>query len=170
VATSTVDLSFRYLKSDVVRGLRAHYRSRLRLWLDTVVIIGSAIAGICLWPSPDLHWLGLFFIAVSSFVVLLLLAAFVVIPQLVFRFESKFRDEYSFSFSPEGVHFQTAHIDSHLKWSGYSRALVDAHSYLLYRGSRTFTIIPTRVFQSAEQRRAFEQLLAGHVSEIVGKA
>jgi len=42
----------------------------------------------------------------------------------------------------------------------YSRALVDAHSFVLYYGSRSFTVIPKRVFPTAEQQQAFEKLLA----------
>ena len=97
----------------------------------------------------------------------MLIAAFTVIPPLAFRREPKFRDDYSLTFSPEGIHFRTAHIDSQLQWSMYSRALVDAHSYVLYYGSHQFTVIPKRVFQSAEQQQAFEQLLTQHVSQIV---
>jgi hypothetical protein len=48
--------------------------------------------------------------------------------------------------------------------------LVDAYSYLLYWGTRTFTIIPKRVFQNTEQQGAFEQLLAERVPKIVRKA
>jgi len=55
-------------------------------------------------------------------------------------------------------------------WGLYSRALVDAYSYILYYGSRTFTVIPKRVFQSTEQMEAFDQLLAQHVSKIVTKS
>src|SRR6185369_5523609 len=98
---------------------------------------------------------------------LMLIAAFVVIPPLVFRRERKFRDDYALTFSPEGIHFRTAHIDSQLQWSMYQRAQIDAHSYLLYYSTRQFTVIPTRVFESEQQRRTFEQLLIGHVPEIV---
>jgi len=45
--------------------------------------------------------------------------------------------------------------------------LIDAHSYILYYGSRQFTVVPKRVFQSVEQQQAFEQLLTQHVSQIV---
>ncbi len=89
------------------------------------------------------------------------------IPPLAFRREPKFRDDYLLTFSQEGIHFGTAHVDSHLQWSLYSRALVDAYSYVLYYGSRQFTVIPKRVFQSAEQQQIFEQLLTRYVSDIV---
>jgi hypothetical protein len=101
---------------------------------------------------------------------LVLLAAFTVIPPLAFRREPKFRDDYSLTFSSEGIHFRTAHIDSQLQWSVYSRALVDAHSYLLYYGTRHFTVIPKRVFQSAEEQQAFELLLTQRISRIVSRA
>lgn len=97
----------------------------------------------------------------------MLFAAFVVIPPLAFRSEVKFRDDYSLTFSQDGIHFRTAHVDSQLQWSMYSRALIDKHSYVLYYGSRQFTVIPKRVFQNAEQQQIFEQLLTQHVSKIV---
>jgi hypothetical protein len=97
----------------------------------------------------------------------MLVVAFTIIPRLTFRGEPKFRDEYSLVFSAEGIHFRTAHIDSQLQWSMYSRVLIDAYSYVLYYGSRQFTVIPKRVFQSFEQQQAFEQLITQHVSEII---
>jgi hypothetical protein len=163
----TVNLAFRYSEADYTRALRAHYASRLRVRIDIVVAIVLAVFGVYLWHSPGLHWLGVISEVVSTIFVLILIAAFTVIPPLVFRREPKFRDDYSLTFSQEGIHFATAHIDSQLQWNLYSRALIDAHSYVLYYGTRQFTVIPKRVFQSAEQQRIFEQLLIQHVREIV---
>jgi len=78
----------------------------------------------------------------------------------------KFRDDYSLTFSADAIHFRTAQIDSHLQWSMYSRAW----SMPILTCSITappVTVIPKRVFQSAEQQQAFEQLLIQHISEIV---
>ena len=95
--------------------------------------------------------------------VLMLIAAFGIIPYVVFRRETKFRDEYALTFSPDGIHFRTAHIDSQLRWGMYSRALVDSHSFVLYHGAGAFTVIPKACFQSSEQQKAFERLLAQKV-------
>jgi hypothetical protein len=170
VANPTVSLSFRYLKSDIVRAMRSHYASHLRPRLDIVLAVGLAALGVYFWRPPSSHWFGVLFVGASAFLGLILVTAFLVIPPLAFRHQPKFRDEYSLTFSPEGIHFQTAHIDSHLEWSIYSRVLVDADSYILYWGSQTFTIIPKRVFQNADQQAAFEQLLAERVPKIVRKA
>ena len=163
---STIHLSFRYAESDYVRAMRAHYASQLRLRLDipvTVVVLGI---GVYLLRSTDQYWLGLVCIVLVAAFALLLIAAFTVIPRLAFRREPKFRDEYSLTFSPEGIHFRTQHIDSQLEWSLYTRALIDVHSYVLYHGTRQFTVIPKRVFQSPEQQDAFKQLLTQQISQI----
>jgi YcxB-like protein len=164
---STVNLSFRYFESDYVRALRAHYASHLRLRFDIVVVAVLAGSGAYFWRSPDLHWLALTSVVISVVFALMLVGAFTVIPRLIFRREPKFHDDYALTFSPDGIHFRTTHIDSQLQWSMYSRALVDVHSYVLYYGSRQFTVIPRRVFQSAEQQQVFERLLIQHVPQIV---
>ncbi len=166
-ANSTIQLTFRYAQSDYVRAVQTHHGSRLFLRLDIVIVVVFAGLGAYFWGSPSDHWLGVGCVGVSVGVALALIAAVLVIPRLVFRREPKFRDEYSITFSPEGIHFRTVHIDSQLQWSLYRRALIDRHSYLLYYGWRQFSVIPKRVFQDVEQRQAFERLLEGHIPQIV---
>jgi hypothetical protein len=150
--------------------MRSDYASRLRVRLDIFLALVLAAVRAYFWPSPSSHWFGVLAVAASAVFCVILVAAFLVIPPVAFHYQPKFRDEYSLTFSLEGIHFQTAHIDSHLEWSIYSQVLVDAHSYLLYWGSRTFTIIPKRVFQNTEQQGSFEQLLAGRIPKIVRKS
>jgi hypothetical protein len=164
-----INLSFRYSKDDIARATRSHYTSRMRPRLDIVMAVLLAAAGAYLLRSPGSHLFGVFAVGASVAFLFLLLAAFVIVPALAFRLEPKYRDDYSLIFSQEGIHFRTVHIDSQLLWSLYSRALVDAHSYLLYHGSRTFTVIPKRVFENSEQQSAFEQMLGRHIPKIITK-
>ena len=164
----TVNLSFRYAEQDYVRALRAHYASRLRLPLDIAVIVGVAVVGAYEW-SVGSHGFGITLLCVSGIFALMLIAAFAVIPTIAFRRQLKFRDEYSLTFSPQGIHFQTANIDSDLKWGMYTGALVDAYSFILYYGSQQFTVVPKRVFRDISQRQTFEQLLVRNVSKVVDK-
>jgi hypothetical protein len=165
----TLNLSFLYTKSDIERAMRLHYASRMRPRLDVFMALALAVAGAYLLHSPDSYWFGIFAVCASSALVLMLLAAFVILPTLAFRLEPKYRDDYSLTFSPEGIQFRTVHIDSQLQWNLYSRALVDGHSYLLYYGSRTFSIIPKRVLQDSQQRQAFEDLLGQRIPKIITK-
>jgi hypothetical protein len=164
----TVNLSFRYAEQDYARAARSHYASRLRLPLDIAVIVGVAVLGAYEWRSGSRPF-GITLLCMSGVFALMLFAAFALIPTITFRNQPKFRDEYSLSFSPQGVHFRTTNIDSDLKWGVYTSALVDSYSYILYYGKQQFTIIPKRVFQDASQRQTFEQLLAQNVSKVVDK-
>src|SRR5260370_14706106 len=165
----SIHLTFRYSKQDIVRAMRAHIASRLRLKFDIVVVLASALFGAYSWRSLDSPVYGMVLVGVSAIFFLVLIAAFAVVPVVVFRREAKFRDEYSLTFSAEGIHFRTVHIDSQLQWSMYNRALVDAHSFVLYYGARSFTLIPKRVFETAEQQAAFDRLIEMKIPAILKK-
>ena len=166
---SIIHLSFRYSELDYVRAMRAHYASRLRLKLDATVAVVTALLGVYLWRSPDSRGWGIGLVCLSAVFVLVLVAAFGVIPRLVFRREPKFRDEYSLTFSPDGIHFRTAHIDSQLQWSMYSRALIDPYSFVLYHGTHSFSVIPKCVFENTDQQAAFERLVSEKIPQISTK-
>jgi len=163
-----VNLSFRYTEQDYVRAVRAHYATRLRLPLDITVTTAVALLGTYELRSGS-HAFGIAMLCLSGFFVLILVTAFAVIPRIWFRSQPKLRDEYSLRFSPNGIQFQTAHINSDLQWTMYTRALVDAYSFILYYGNQQFTVIPKRVFSDGAQRESFERLLAQNVSDIVKK-
>lgn len=167
VSDPTISLSFRYMKKDIAQAVRFHHASYLRPRFDLVMAVVLAALGAYCWRFPSSHWFGVVFVGTSAVFVAIVVAAFLVIPNWAFRHDPKFRDEYSLTFSPEGVQFRTANIDSHLGWSLYTNALVNSHTYLLYWGARKFTVIPSRVFQSPEQQQAFDGLLAEHVPKIV---
>ncbi len=166
---STVSLKFRYTKQDIVRAMRLHYASRLRLRLDIVVTVLTAAIGAYLWRSSTSRGYGIALIVISGIFASALVAAFAIIPPVVFRRNPKFHDEYGLTFSPEGIHFRTDHIDSQLQWSLYSQALVDSYSFVLYYGEQFFTVIPRRVLETAEQQKAFELLLSQKIPKIVRK-
>jgi hypothetical protein len=151
-----------------VRAMRSHYASHFRLPLAIVIAAGLAALGAYSWRSPSSHWFGVAAVGASAVFALILVRAFLITPSLRSR-HRRFRDRYSLTFSPQGIHFVTEHIDSFVEWSIYSRALIDAYSYLLYWGSGSFTIIPKRVFRSTEQLDTFEKLLAERVPRIARK-
>jgi hypothetical protein len=162
-----IDLRFRYDKRDYVRAWQTHCASLLHLPWDIVAIVAVAGGGVYLWSSGIARILGQVGVGGACAVVLSMIATYTVIPRLAFRRELRFREEYSLGFSLDGVHFRCAGVDSRIQWSWYSRALIDADSYLLYYGPRRYTFIPKRVFASTEQQLAFEQLLAEKLPQVV---
>jgi hypothetical protein len=166
---SEINLLFRYDEIDYVRAVRAHYSHHLQVRLDIILAIVLAAGGIYLLQTSR-HTLGFACLGGAILLGLLMFAAFFVIPPLNFRREPKFREDYSLTFSQDGIHFQTEHIDSELQWSLYSKALIDRNSYLLYYGTRQFTIIPKKAFHGIDEQFRFEQMLAQHIPKIIRRS
>lgn len=165
-----IRLTFRYTEQDVVRGYRLHFRHKLRLKTDIAVIIAAVLLGVYLWSSLESHGYAIVMFCCSTILAILLFAAFFIIPSRQYRREPKYRNEYSLVFSPDRIQFHTIHIDSNIEWSMYTHAFVDANSYNLYYGNSSLSIIPTRVFESPEQKNSFDQLLSKKIPKISRKA
>jgi hypothetical protein len=161
-----IHLAFRYSEREYVQAMRSHFATRLRLKWDIVVILILAICTGFFWNTEGMQT----FVGVTGMGSLILSAmlvgVFFAAPRRMFRRNPKLRDEYSLTFSDEGIHFRTAHIDSQLAWTLYTHAIVNANSYLLYYGESQLSVIPKRLFQSTEQQLQFEQLLARHIPKI----
>jgi YcxB-like protein len=166
--TETVNLSFRYSEGDFVRATRSSYASRMHPACGIVLVVVIGALGIYLQRLHGWRSLGTVLVGAAEALVIVLWLIFVIIPRSSPRLDPRVRD-VSVTLSAEGVHFRTLDFDSQLKWSFFSRALVDAHSYILYHKSRPFTVIPKRVIESSEQQKAFEELLSHNVSKIVIK-
>lgn len=162
-----IELRFRYEEIDYVRALRAHYRTVLHVSLDVAGIALGLACGAYLATSANMFWPGVGLILLMGLLALMILSAFFIIPQVQFRREVRFRDWYELRFSNDGIYFRTLNIKSELRWSLYSRALVDAHSYVLYYGKSTFTVIPKRYFQDPEQLARFDRLVEEKIATIV---
>src|SRR5271169_6455226 len=112
MANSAISLIFSYSETDYVRAMRAHYASELRVRRDICIVVVGGMAAAYLWSSRSRHWLGVALLVLSAAVALILIAAFVVIPPWLFRRNPKLKDQFSFKFSEEGVHYDCLHIRS----------------------------------------------------------
>lgn len=87
------------------------------------------------------------------------------LPRRYFRGDPKFRDEYSLSFSDEGIGFKTKNINASVAWSLYSGLIENESFYLLIYGKdiASISIIPKRVFRDAQQETAIREMLRRHI-------
>ena len=164
-----VNVSFRYSEQEYTRAVRTHYRSKLRLPID-IVVTGALLAGGIYELRSGSTAYGIFLLSGCGVFVLILIAALAAIPKLAWQRQPKLHENYSFTFTPDGIHFQTEHIDSQLQWNMYTHAVVDRDSFLLYYGADQFTVVPKRIFQDVNAREAFERLIVSNVPRVVQKA
>src|SRR6266700_4498177 len=62
------------------------------------------------------------------------------LPRRYFRGDPKFRDEYSLSFSDEGIGFKTPSINASVAWSLYTGILENERFYLLIYGKNITSV------------------------------
>jgi hypothetical protein len=166
----SVTIKFRYSVEEYAKAVRLHHAARTNLSLDLVVWVLVLIFGCWMVWDNEYPWAGYVSLAVGVFWGAMTAFVFFAAPRLAFRSNPKFAEEYELTFTPEHIHFHTPSVDSRLKWSHYSRALVNADFFLLYYGEHFFTTLPKRVFADSEALQVFESLLARFVLNIKRRA
>ena len=89
-------------------------------------------------------------------------------PRKFFRKDPKMRDEFTLTFSEEGVAVKTTQIDSKLAWSLYKGVLENKTLYMLMYNEParlTMTVVPKRVFRSANEEMEFRRLVHRQVDQ-----
>lgn len=153
-----ITLEFDNRLSDQLEADRLDYRTTAYWKIDKVVALILLGTGAYTVAGAGLHWWTLIWLpaAVAEWFNLLSLRPLQV--RWFFRRNPKFRETYRLTFSEEGIHFQTASIDSQIAWTHYSRVVEGREVILLIYGTRMYTVIPTRAFADAAQRAAFLDL------------
>jgi hypothetical protein len=87
------------------------------------------------------------------------------LPRRYFRGDPKFRDEYTLSFSDEGIGFKTRSINASVAWSLYTGFIENERFYLLIYGKNiaSISVIPKRVFRDSREEAAFREMLRRHI-------
>jgi hypothetical protein len=162
---AALELAFRYLPGEYLRGIRAHQFPRHRVLTDlsmSALVFGVGLA--TLMGSQE-FWLGAMLIVLSLVVPAMYLASLLVTP-LMLRDNAKLEQEHLLTLSDAGIHFRTDSIDSRIAWSLYKRARRTARFYLLYYGRNQYTVIPRRVFADGGEMKAFEELLSRQLAKV----
>jgi hypothetical protein len=160
-----VELTFRYLPGEYLRGIRAHQFPRYRVLTDLAMSALVLGVGLATLAGSRESWLGVMLIVLSLVVPAIYLASLVVTP-LMLGDSAKLEQEYRLTLSDAGIHFRTDSIDSRIAWNLYKRARRTARFYLLYYGRNQYTVIPRRVFADGSEMKAFEELLGRQLAKV----
>jgi hypothetical protein len=164
----SIQLTFKYTEEEYVSAVRFFLlRSK-----ETLIRLGLTLGGLCLALILLFSLLELelpLFLTISPLVLLgiaIFHALFVRLPRRQFRGNPKFRDEYSLTFSDEGIRFKTRSIDSSVAWDLYTEVVENDRFYLLIYGKNiaSFSIVPKRSFRDSMQEAAFREMLGRHLA------
>ncbi len=153
-----VDTRFTITKPEYIRALRRHYRTRLQPIRDGIASFIAVCGGLILLlftTSRVLPWL----LIIPGIILGLLVAyACLLLPTLIFQAQPKLRSEYQLSFSDDAIRFKTDEVNSTIQWSTYNSWTRDNEFFILYHGTREFTVVPLRALQPGDSQR-LEDLL-----------
>ncbi len=94
--------------------------------------------------STDSISFGWFLIVAGTLLLAMVGYAILLLPIVIYDSQPKLKDEYSLTFSDDGIGFKTNKIDAILQWSFYHSWLADDDFYILYHGKRDVSVIPRR--------------------------
>lgn len=154
-----IELRFTYTEDEFAEAWQ-FYAMRAILKKSDVIVSLAAMAfslGMAYLNGANWIWESLF---VVGFLLLMgNVIGYFVMPRQRFRREPKYQDEYSLSFSEQGIHFKTTHVESKLEWAMYDKLWIVPRHYLLFYGRDLFTIIPKRVFTNSEEAQRFDEMI-----------
>ena len=163
-----IQFRFSYTEEEYVKAARLLTLGQKEMLLRLVVfflLLAAAIVMLAIVADLGfpLWWAVLAALACEATLAYLL---FVEAPKKYFRGDPKLRDEFSLTFSDDGVGVQTAQIDSKLAWSLYKRVTENKSLYVIvYGDGRMMTVVPKRLFRNADEELQFRELLRRHVDQ-----
>lgn len=158
-------VAFQYTKQEYARAFWMNCKRALRPKLDAFAGAAGVALGAWLLNEGETLW-GCLILGVMGLFIVLLLSARFIIPNYIYNQHIINRGQYFIEFTEEGIQFKACNIDSKLDWSIYKHALASSEHYLLYFGKNQYTIIPLRIFESADRLKAFDLLIWRKIKDV----
>jgi hypothetical protein len=164
--SNEIRLEFSYSEAEYLAAARlltlrdSDLLFRLILFFVFIMVFASILTGLL---SDYPWWTG--FLVSGLLLTLIYYNALVQQTRRYFRGDPKFRDQYQFTFSEQGIAAKTSQLDAKLSWSLYTKYLENSRMYVLVYGEdlRMMTVVPKRAFQNSLQENSFRELLSRHV-------
>lgn len=161
----TVTVKFVNNKTEYGSAIRLYYSKTKRTKIDIVLDLGLIVFGIVCWIKYSFSWVWVFLLTAGCLCLVLMYFVYYITPSIRFNHEPKFRDEYTLTFSDDGLEFMTDHLSSKLDWEYYFKAWESDRLYLLFYGKSLFTIIPKRAFDDEDQENRFRSIISKNLRE-----
>lgn len=148
---------------DQIRASLVHYRQGVLRICDRVAGTAMLIAGLMLFVTGWPWWLLTIFCLIGFAEWSDVLHFHTLRAWLFFRRNKKFSDEYTVTFTPEGLHFKTVSIDSNLAWSIYDNVVEDSVVFLLMTGKSFYSVMPKRAFRDEDEVNRFRKMVQASI-------
>ncbi|MBD0278402.1 MAG: YcxB family protein [Flavisolibacter sp.] len=150
-------IHFSYDKGQVLQALRYHFLNRLEIRTMIILVNVFALLSATLFyfrKATPLAFL------VGSFLWFFLMISFwFVLPGIVYRRASTFKDHFTMDFEEDHFSLSTERGSRSFRWKALSKFLESPHFFYLYFDSRSFFLVPKSGFTNTEDVYQLRQLL-----------
>ena len=136
---------FTYEQGKVIQALRFHFISRKEIKFMIILVNVFAIVSAALFYFKKIHPLSFLISSVLWF--MLMIAYWFLLPRMIYKRTSTFRDRFRATLDEEGFAIENASGSRRWNWKEFSDSMETPHFYHLYFDARSFFIIPKDAFQ-----------------------
>jgi signal transduction histidine kinase len=150
-------IEFTYNKKQVLQALRYHFLSRLEIRLMIILVNVFALASAILFYFRKI--LPFAFLAGSLLWFLLMISFWFLLPGMVYRRATTFKDHFIMTFEEESFSVGNERGSRSWDWKSVKNFLETPHFFHLYFDSRSFFLVPKNGFANADEVYEMRQLL-----------
>ncbi len=143
--------------SDLLHAARAWEGKRWKLLNRVVAAVLLAYGGFLVYVGW--YWWSVAFLSFGLLEWFNLMPAAGIRAIIEFRINPKFKEEYQLTLTDEHLHFETATIDSTLKWTHYTEYFETSKAFILVYGKGMYTVIPKRAINETGEMDSLRSLL-----------
>ena len=158
--TESITLKFKHNPREYASAIRIYFARTLHTKYDVIIALIALIAGVVYTSFFGYTIITYLLLGTSAFYLAMIFMTYVVTPARWVRQRMDLMREITIAFSEEGIRYRAENIDSKLQWSLYKNVIETDRFYFLVYGKSQFSLIPKRVFASAEEERSFRELLS----------
>jgi hypothetical protein len=157
----SIKLEFQYDQKEFTVGMRDYLLPitltvKKRDWVLASLFL-VVVVGVLVLTGDLPFWLPV--VAVIFILGVLTFYNGYIVPLLTWRRQPTLADRYSVEFSDEGVQCNTSTTNTQMQWQAYQRVIETKQYYYLVLSKFVVSVIPKRVFSSAQEEAAFRELI-----------
>jgi hypothetical protein len=142
-------INFTYEKGKVIQALRYHFLSKREIRLMIILVNVFALASAFLFYFRKI--LPFAFLVGSFLWFSLMIAFWFILPSLVYRRASTFKDHFTMNFERDFFSVGNERGSRSWQWSELSNFVETPHFFHLYFDSRSFFLVPKSAFANTDE-------------------
>lgn len=142
-------INFTYDKKQVIQALRYHFLAKREIRLMIILVNVFALASAVLFYTKKI--LPFAFLVGSLLWFVLMIAFWFVLPGMVYRRASTFRDHFTMNFEEGSFSVGNERGSRSWQWNELSNFIETPHFFHLYFDSRSFFLVPKNAFADSDE-------------------